>query len=76
KRHIVKNQITFDDYLDCLRECKETFVDQKIFKSEGHQASTIKQTKTALSPHDNKRYVVPGTYDTLSWGHWSIMESS
>ncbi|KAK9745788.1 hypothetical protein QE152_g6622 [Popillia japonica] len=68
KKHIVRNRITFNDYLACLIENKQTVIEQKLFKSENHQVSTIKQTKVALSPHDDKRFIITGTCETLPWG--------
>ncbi|GJQ82404.1 hypothetical protein Trydic_g11820 [Trypoxylus dichotomus] len=76
KKRIAKTQISFEDYLECLREGKETSVEQKSFKSEKHQECTVKQNKIALCPRDDKRYIIPGEYDTLPWGHWRIMEST
>lgn len=73
KKHIVRNRITFNDYLACLIENKQTVIEQKLFKSENHQVSTIKQTKVALSPHDDKRFIITGTCETLPWGHYAIM---
>jgi hypothetical protein len=75
KKHIIKNQITFDDYLSCLMSGNETTIQQQLIKSDRHEVSTITQTKVALSPRDDKRYIIPGTVETLPWGHWRIMES-
>ncbi|KYN39318.1 hypothetical protein ALC56_06305 [Trachymyrmex septentrionalis] len=33
---------------------------------------TISESKIALSPYDDKRYVVPNSTKTLPWGHWRI----
>lgn len=73
KKHIVKNRITFDDYIKCLQEGSEIHANQKLFRSNLHNVSTIEQTKIALSPHDDKRYICSDGISTLPWGHYSIM---
>lgn len=30
------------------------------------------RNKVALSPADNKRYIIPGSHNTLAWGHRDI----
>ncbi|XP_043276076.1 uncharacterized protein [Venturia canescens] len=45
---------------------------EKLIASTLHNVYTIKETKIALSPHDDKRYIIPGTVNTLPWGHRDI----
>ncbi|XP_026830520.1 uncharacterized protein LOC113563293 [Ooceraea biroi] len=33
---------------------------------------TVHETKIALSPHDDKRYIVPKSTNTLPWGHYRV----
>uniref|UniRef100_A0ABD2WM18 DNA-directed DNA polymerase n=1 Tax=Trichogramma kaykai TaxID=54128 RepID=A0ABD2WM18_9HYME len=72
KSSVVKNTITFDDYLQCLRENTIISREQHNIRSRLHVLRSEKERKIALSPHDDKRYLVPGTVDTLRWGHKDI----
>ncbi|CAB0032319.1 unnamed protein product [Trichogramma brassicae] len=72
KSSVVKNTITFDDYLQCLQENAIISREQHNIRSRLHVLRSEKERKIALSPHDDKRYLVPGTVDTLPWGHKDI----
>ncbi|CAB0032895.1 unnamed protein product, partial [Trichogramma brassicae] len=72
KSSVVKNTITFDDYLQCLKENTIISREQHNIRSRLHVLRSKKERKIALSPHDDKRYLVPGTFDTLPWGHKDI----
>ncbi|CAB0042387.1 unnamed protein product, partial [Trichogramma brassicae] len=74
KSSVVKNTITFDDYLQCLRENTIISREQHNIRSRLHVLRSEKEKKIALSPHDDKRYLVPGTTDTLPWGHKDIWD--
>uniref|UniRef100_A0ABD2W4A6 DNA-directed DNA polymerase n=1 Tax=Trichogramma kaykai TaxID=54128 RepID=A0ABD2W4A6_9HYME len=71
-RSLQQNTITFDDYLQCLRENTIISREQHNIRSRLHVLRSEKERKIALSPHDDKRYLVPGTFDTLPWGHKDI----
>lgn len=75
KSYVIKNQIVFNDYIECLNNCTEKSVEQNLIRSNKHQVSSITQTKIALSPHDDKRYLLKNSYKTLPWGHYSIMDT-
>lgn len=75
KKSVVKNKITFDDYIQCLDNFCEKSVNQNLIKSEKHSVNSITQIKIALSPHDDKRYLIKNSYETLPWGHYTIMET-
>lgn len=72
KSNVVKNNITFDNYLDCLFNEKEITREQRKIISHFHHVYTQKESKMALSPHDNKRYVRENCIDTYAWGHIDI----
>ena len=72
KSNVVARTITFDDYTRCLNDEIEMTRQQSCIRSKLHKVYTISETKIALSPYDDKRYVVPDSTDTLPWGHYRI----
>lgn len=72
KKYVLKRQISFNDYLNCLNKGKIISKDQNSFRTKLHRMFTIKQTKIALSPTDEKRHILPGNIDTLAWGHYKL----
>nr|WP_253308703.1 DNA polymerase [Rickettsia endosymbiont of Ceutorhynchus assimilis] len=72
KYNVVRNKITFDDYIECLETYSEKCISQTIIRSEKHKVYTMNQTKIGLSSSDDKRYLIPGSNKTLPWGHYSI----
>lgn len=72
KSTIIQDKITFDDYRNCLFENKTLTFDQNLFMLKHHEMYTIKQNKIALRNHDDKRYLIPGTMETLPLGHYMI----
>ncbi|KAL6418995.1 hypothetical protein ACFW04_011647 [Cataglyphis niger] len=72
KSAVVVRTITIDDYARCLRRDIEITREQSCLRSELHEVYTISESKIALSPYDDKRYVVPETTNTLPWGHYKI----
>ncbi|KYM99009.1 hypothetical protein ALC62_10259 [Cyphomyrmex costatus] len=70
KSNVVARSITFDDYTKCLNDVIEMTRRQSCIRSKLHEVYTISETKIALSPHDDKRYIVSGSTDTLPWGHY------
>ncbi|KYN10387.1 hypothetical protein ALC57_17480, partial [Trachymyrmex cornetzi] len=61
--------ITFNDYTRCLNEEIEMTRRQSSIRSKLHEVYMISESEIALSPYDDKRYVVPNTTVTLPWGH-------
>lgn len=55
KSHIVKNQLTFQNYFDCLFSSKDLTVTQRLFRSDLHELYTVEQRKKGLILSDNKR---------------------
>ncbi|KYN11400.1 hypothetical protein ALC57_16451 [Trachymyrmex cornetzi] len=72
KSNVVARTITFDDYTRCLNEEIEMTRRQSCIRSKLHEVYTISESKIALSPYDDKRYVVSDSTETLPWGHWRI----
>ncbi|KYN11288.1 hypothetical protein ALC57_16561 [Trachymyrmex cornetzi] len=72
KSNVVARTITFDDYTRCLNQEMEMTRCQSCIRSKLHEVYTISESKIALSPYDDKRYVIPDSTETLPWGHWRI----
>lgn len=72
KKLVVQTKITYEDYVKCLENYIEKRVHQNLIQSHKHNVHSITQQKTALSPYDDKRYLIPETYETLPWGHYKI----
>jgi len=62
-------------YKHCLFESVTTKASYHQIGSSNHQLSTNKIVKAALSPFDNKRYLLAHTTDTLAHGHKWIDEA-
>lgn len=72
KSSVVKTEIHFSDYINCLESSKSKVVNQNLIRSSKHQVHSITQQKVALSAHDDKRFLIPNSYETLPWGHCLI----
>lgn len=72
KKYVLKKSITFEHYMNCIREHCTVIRNQNSIRSKNHNVFSIKQTKIALSPADNKRYILDGNIDTLPWGHYKV----
>ena len=56
----------------CLSDNDNIFRTQYLFRSRLHVIQTIRQTKLALSPNDDKRCLQKNCTDTLAWGHYKM----
>ncbi|XP_025075340.1 uncharacterized protein LOC112552955 [Pogonomyrmex barbatus] len=65
KNNVITRTITFDDYTRCLNEEIEMTRRQSCIRSKLHQVYTVSESKIALSPYDDKRYIVPDSTETL-----------
>lgn len=72
KKYVLNKKITFQDYVNCIQNNCTITRDQNTFRSKNHTVFSVNQRKIALSPHDNKRYILENNIDTLPWGHYSI----
>ena len=76
KSNVVKNKIEYEDYYKCLFNDEIALRDQYVIRSRLHNLQTEKVRKIALSSRDDKRYLIPGSTDTLPWGHYAIPTSA
>ncbi len=75
KKSVVKHDIRFDDYVQCLKrgEIKRD-VTQRLIQSKKHQLCTVEQKRTGLNPIDMKRWVCDDGIETLAFGHYRISQ--
>ena len=74
KSNIVKNTINSRHYHDCLMNSSVVYRDQCMIQSNFHKLYTVKCNKLALSPFDDKRFLIKDSTDTLPWGHKNAIE--
>jgi len=74
KRNVVERAITFEDYTRCLKDEIEQSRNQSCLRSISHEVFTITESKLALSPYDDKRYIISDSFDILPWGHYIVNE--
>ena len=72
KSNVVKNQITAEDYEKALFGQETIVRKQRTIRSRLHNIHTEEQQKVALSSHDDKRFLIRNSTNTLPWGHYKI----
>ena len=70
KQSVVKNEITFEDYKDCLFNLKDQTRAMNVIRSHKHEVYTEEVNKIALSVNDDKRIVMRDGVHTLA--HWTL----
>ena len=75
KSSVVKKEITFKDYKDCLfgglADGKQMRI-MNVIRSHRHEVYTEQVNKIALSAEDDKRVVLEDRVHTLARGHYSL----
>ena len=72
KKGVVKKDITFEDYKNCLFTKEEQQRTMNAIRSRKHNIHTESITKTALSADDDKRIILENGIDTMAIGHYKI----
>jgi len=65
KKGVVKNNISFDDYKNCLFYGKKQRRTMNVIRSRQHEIFTETVNKVALSANDDKRIILPDRINTL-----------
>ncbi|XP_076299359.1 uncharacterized protein LOC143218198 [Lasioglossum baleicum] len=76
KTSVVRTTITFDEYMRCLQHEIAMSRTQTCIRSKLHKVYTISERKIAVSPYDDKRYIIPNSTETLPWAHYRIPSGS
>ena len=61
-KNVIKKEITFDDYKQCLFSGEEQMRNVNIIRSDNHDINSMKMNKLALSANDDKRTVMRDKY--------------
>ena len=71
KTSYAKKKLRHETFLNCLRNNVTRDAEFKKIASAQHALHTVSVNKVALSPYDDKRYLLDG-YGTLAYGHSKI----
>ena len=69
KKCVIKRELKFNNYKDCLLNDKVVLKSQQRFKSEKHDVYTENLNKIALSNNDNKRLIAFDKITTYPYGY-------
>ena len=69
KKCVIKRELKFNDYKDCLLNDKVVLKSQQRFKSEKHEVYTENVNKIALSNNDNKILLTFDKITTYPYGY-------
>ena len=67
KKNVVKREITFEDYTQCLFSGEKQMRSINIIRSENHNIYSKEVNKIALSSNDDKRKVLEDKIHTLAF---------
>ena len=71
-KSFVKKHITHDLYRQCLHHGITTTATFHAIRSSVHQLKTLQRSKKALSPYDDKRYLLGVGGESLAYGYKDI----
>jgi hypothetical protein len=74
KKAVIKKEITFDNYKECLFSSKRQWRGMNVFRSRLHKIYTERVVKVALSANDDKRVVNRDGINTTAIGHKSLRQ--
>ena len=72
KTSFAKKHLKHELYKKCLFDETTTSATYYQIGSKNHTLRTNKIVKSALSPYDDKRYLLTGSTDSLPFGHYKI----
>jgi hypothetical protein len=74
KKSVVKKDIDFQNYYNALHNNTVLSVNMNNFRSINHRIGTQTINKTALTAYNDKNYILDDGINTLSFGHYKILE--
>lgn len=72
KKSVIDKMLTTAKYQNVVDNNQVIHCKMQVFKSRLHNMYTELRNKIALTPYDDKRYLIPNTPKTLAWGHVQI----
>ena len=69
KKGVIKKQISFDDYVECLFSKKTQMRKMNVIRSHQHEIFSETVNKIALSADDDKRIIMDDGISTLAFGN-------
>ena len=72
KKAVIKNDLVFNDYLECLKNHRPMIRKMNVIRSHKHEVYTETVNKVALSHEDDKRYILEDGIQTLAHGHYLL----
>ena len=73
KKSVIKNNISYEDYKECLFSEKPQMRKMNVIRSHKHEIFSETVNKTALSADDDKRIIMADKISTLAYGHKRII---
>ena len=72
KKSVIKNNISHEDYKECLFSKKPQMRKMNVIRSHKHEIFSETVNKIALSANDDKRIIRKNKISTLSYGYFKI----
>ena len=69
KKCVIKQEIKFEDYKNCLFEGRNAYKSQLLFRSDKHEIRTLEVNKLVLRSQDDKRIPID-LIATYAMGHY------
>ena len=70
QKWVVKKNISFDNYFECLFEQRHHYSDVTSLRSFKHKIKTLSARKQALVPFDDKRFLLLDGINSIPYGHY------
>ena len=74
KKVVVKKQISFDDYKECLLSKQPQMRKMNVIRSHQHEIFSETVNKIALSANDDKRIILDDGISTLAFGNKTLLK--